>query len=385
MRLFLKKNVQICIKYGNRVKRTWDFAPLLVFWAVCPYILLAPETTTLPMKSKILLAIPVLMFVASAVAQPVLNTCATHNAYGTNSTVLVIGCDTNNARGGAAGANVTWDFTGLIQASSKCDTTFYYDPSTTPGTTNFPGATIATWARGGQYTYYANYADSLMLLGSYLNATAYTFYDHPSKQQVCPFIYLSSFNIKWRAHAVNGSSDDHQPGNRSTIYDGYGTLKLPIGTYTNVMRFREVQTFTDSVFGFGLVTHDSTFLWVDSTGSTLLNVTFTYLVTSGAHSKSATYYTKCSAAGINSISSADAGITIYPNPSVNNTYVEVSGLSKENTLSLYSVTGQKLWSFYSANEQTVKVPVQSLPGGIYFLKVLRNDGSTITKRVEVVK
>jgi len=116
-----------------------------------------------------------------------------------------------------------------------------------------------------------------------------------------------------------------------------------------------------------------------------LSVTYTYLVTSGVHSKSALVYLACGAAGIAGVTSQADKIVVYPNPSNGNSTMQVTGLSNENWLSLYNVTGQKVWNTHTQSIGSVDMPVSNLAAGVYFLKVQSADGNTITKKVEVVK
>jgi hypothetical protein len=336
------------------------------------------------MKSKLLLAFSLLA--AGAInAQPVFNSCSTHPAYGSHTTIQVEQTDTNGVKGGPSGANVTWDFSGLITKAGTCDTSYYLNPTSCPGNSNFPTATYASHATGSTYTYFANYADSILVVGDYLSATNYAFYSKPSKISVCPFSYGTSFKTGWKATVVNGTSNDNQTSKGMTKYDAYGTLKTPVGTFKNVARTLQTSYTVDSVFGFALITDDSTFSWSDSAGNPLLSVTYTYLVTSGVHSKSALVYLACGAAGIAGVTSQADKIVVYPNPSNGNSTMQVTGLSNENWLSLYNVTGQKVWNTHTQSIGSVDMPVSNLAAGVYFLKVQSADGNTITKKVEVVK
>ncbi len=336
------------------------------------------------MKSKLLLAFS-LLTAGIINAQPVYNKCNTHPAFGSYTAIQVEQTDTNGVTGGPSGANVTWDFSGLITKAGTCDTTYYVDPATCPGNSNFPTATYASHATGSTYTYYANYSDSVLVVGDYLSATNYAFYSKPYKLSVCPFSYGTSFKTGWKATVVNGASNDNQTSKGMTKYDAYGTLKTPVGTFKNVSRTLQTSYTVDSVFGFALVTDDSTFSWADSAGNPLLSVTYTYLVNSSKHTKSGLVYLACGAAGIAGVTSPADKIMVYPNPSNGSSSMQVSGLSNENWLSLYNVTGQKVWNVYSQSSQTIDMPTSNLAAGVYFLKVQSADGNTITKKVEVVK
>jgi hypothetical protein len=77
---------------------------------------------------------------------------------------------------------------------------------------------------------------------------------------------------------------------------------------------------------------------------------------------------------------------IYPNPATNNIFVTLSSNPKESLCQLYTITGQQVWnSTIAANISTFEIPVDNLNSGIYFLKLETGDGTTFTKKVEVLK
>jgi hypothetical protein len=79
-------------------------------------------------------------------------------------------------------------------------------------------------------------------------------------------------------------------------------------------------------------------------------------------------------------------ISVYPNPASNNLFVTLSPNTKESLCQLYTITGQQVWtSTIADNTSTFEIPVGALTNGIYFLKLQTGDGSTFTKKVEVIK
>lgn len=189
------------------------------------------------MKLKLLSTLSLAVFASAAMAQPVYNSCGTHPAYGSNTSIKAVQTDTNGVTGGPSGANVSWDFSGLTTSGSgTCDTTYYLNPTSGAGSSNFPTATYASHNTGGTYTYYANYADSLLIVGQYLSSTNNAMYSKPYKLSVCPFSYGTSFKTGWKDVVINGASNDVQTSKGTTKYDAYGTLKTPAGTFKNVAR-----------------------------------------------------------------------------------------------------------------------------------------------------
>lgn len=75
------------------------------------------------------------------------------------------------------------------------------------------------------------------------------------------------------------------------------------------------------------------------------------------------------------------GVNIYPNPA--NTVLNVTASSEINTVEIYSLTGAKVATI-NGNGTNVKVNVADYANGMYFVKIITNDGTT-TKKFNVVR
>lgn len=144
---------------------------------------------------------------------------------------------------GAAGADVTWDFSDLttVGAGPSGD---YADPATTAYASNFPTATLAE-VNTGSIIYYEVTATEMAIVGSVnLGATDLIIdYHNPSTQMQYPFTYNSTFTDEGgRTYATLESRLE-----RTVTADAYGTLILPIGTIENTLRVTSVQTLRDTV------------------------------------------------------------------------------------------------------------------------------------------
>lgn len=84
---------------------------------------------------------------------------------------------------------------------------------------------------------------------------------------------------------------------------------------------------------------------------------------------------------VNSVESNEAEMfSIYPNPAENKIFVEGENISM---VELYNSLGQKVLSVEGASKTSVDV--SSCDNGVYFVRVLTNDGVATTKKVTVVK
>lgn len=142
---------------------------------------------------------------------------------------------------GASGADVTWDFSGLVIDSSFTET--YVDPASTPMTDSFPTATLAISEDGG-YAYRSFDATGGYYLGYHLGGTS-PVVDYQDPEMT--FQFPCTYGTQW----VDSLFADYLPGPSWYIAgtinaeaDGYGTLILPYGTFTNVLRLQLTRNST---------------------------------------------------------------------------------------------------------------------------------------------
>jgi len=81
--------------------------------------------------------------------------------------------------------------------------------------------------------------------------------------------------------------------------------------------------------------------------------------------------------GVNETSD-NISFSIYPNPT-NGTFV-ITGAAKQSHVEIYTPLGEKVCSMTNLKAQT-EVDISSQPAGIYFLKIVNTDGSTVVKKI----
>ncbi|MBA3704485.1 MAG: T9SS type A sorting domain-containing protein [Bacteroidetes bacterium] len=84
----------------------------------------------------------------------------------------------------------------------------------------------------------------------------------------------------------------------------------------------------------------------------------------------ATNITFCATTGVNKLSTANTFV-IYPNPA--NDYIVIEGLNIDSKIELYDILGRKVFSQITNNSNT-KIDVSEFNQGIFFLKVITQDG-----------
>jgi hypothetical protein len=153
-------------------------------------------------------------------------------------------CDTAHNEG-ASGAGITWNFSSLIVTST--DTSTFYACSGTYDCARFPGANMAQTPQGvSSESYYASDASKLSFVGVYIPSILFAdTLQEPRDVYRFPYTYNDTYTDSFMMHTAS----QYQFGHVVHTCDGYGTLILPSGTFTNALREHITETYTDSTVG----------------------------------------------------------------------------------------------------------------------------------------
>ena len=176
----------------------------------------------------------------------------------------------------------------------------------------------------------------------------------------------------------------HQPatssfeyGSASFFADAYGTLILPTGTYNNVLRIHQISNYTDSSITSGgpaLTTYRrDTYLWYTPGFRSPLLAAYYDIDIHGVPELAQVYYYTQTATGITNYTLNEQDIKIYPNPATDNLYLQLQlPAATSATISITDILGRPMNNPKFMNlpygRQTISIPIQMLPTGIYLLK-----------------
>jgi hypothetical protein len=163
----------------------------------------------------------------------------------------------------ATGANLTWDYSGLID-SGAIEVDSFLSPSSTQFASTFPSANLALNDGGGAYSYYKTTTSDWEILGFISAGSDTTYYTSTLDEFHFPFTYGSTY-IDSSQYSIHLTGFDESFESVAAFQGvGYGTLKVPGKTYTSVLEVAK-QAIQRQPFG-------------SDTTSTI------FFVTSGAHS-----------------------------------------------------------------------------------------------------
>jgi hypothetical protein len=143
---------------------------------------------------------------------------------------------------GPAVADQTWDFSGLSILATWERTSLA--PASAPNAASFPGATVATSADDNAtiFDFFSISSSGWELRGRASEMGVITLFDQPKRVYALPL----SYNTSWTG-SFTSSTGIIVDGTPSGEADGHGTLVMPYGPVTNVLRERTEENSTNTI------------------------------------------------------------------------------------------------------------------------------------------
>lgn len=293
---------------------------------------------------------------------------------------------------GPEGANQTWDLSGIKNQDTI--TTNYVDPSTTQFGSEFPSANVAA-DQGGLIGYLSANSALVKMIGVALDAEIFGtqtqgFSDvNPSDtlmivQSMYEGGYTDSSYYQISAYyggTIQGFQIDSirrtESKKEEVLFDGYGTVITPNGTFANSLRekviTRTVKLEEGYAFLFGgwfspggeQVEETVVYNWYTSgIKFPIASVTTENI---GGSTIEASYNNSAEVVSVNSLTANNTSITLYPNPVVES--VMITGTNANQIAYVYDAMGRMVLSA-KLNSEMTPLSLKNLTKGTYQLQVL---------------
>lgn len=289
---------------------------------------------------------------------------------------------------GSSGQGQTWNFASLVFDTTVV-TESYVSPVGTPGASSFPTATVAQLTDSA-YNYIRVTPTKSEILGVFSTTSGLGSGAQVFSNPVTVMAYPLSFN---QSFVDTGAlSVSIGPGftlnitiNQNATVDGSGTLVLPYGTFSNVLRIKNTITNTTSSLFINSTSVEQNYSWYDpATKFPLLSVSTTTENSGGTTTTShrVAMRTPNVVSGVES-SSAMVSTHIFPNPAQVNGTISVRTEGRESAqIEVYDAMGKRIFEGQQAHPsgRSFEIGTQGWTGGVYFVRVIQG-GYTSTRKV----
>lgn len=293
-----------------------------------------------------------------------------------------------NVNEGKDGANVTWDFSGLIPSGSL--TSYMLDPAATPNGLNVKGSNLALVEN--ENTFYFNVSKSGLAQNGSLTGNSLASYDKPFEKLKFPFAYGDVAKGDYSGAAGADKNTTDISGSYKVEGDAWGTLILPNGVYNNTLRVKQTRTYK---YNNGTETTEITYRWYTSSVRYPLLVIIKYDNNGSSSVIKVAYFAhytnenlKDASEPLNAGNVSDNTVTISPNPVVDHITVNYKLNDKSKvSIDLYDASGvliKNLSAPMAKDPDTYSDEFNiSLNPGSYYLKTTIGKTVTVKKLIKM--
>ncbi|MBL7985506.1 MAG: T9SS type A sorting domain-containing protein [Flavobacteriales bacterium] len=273
---------------------------------------------------------------------------------------------------GAAGDGVVWDMSGLITVEH--DSIVFDDPTTAAWHNQYDNPTAVEFEPPGTYFYHRGSSSTYDFLGR-VNSGSITMCPNGWAIYAFPTAYGSTWSDTFLCYDFGGE----RMGTTHCTVDGRGTLIMPYGTLTNVLRMVTIDSITVAP------AFVDPFLMVDTTVRFMLPGTHVPILEGRPNGSDYTWVEDLTSA-VDEWERPDMHWSVAPNPADGIAVITYQSGSANLELTITALDGsiaQKttLAAAPSLRQQTIDV--SSLSAGIYVLRLLGESGTTGSTRLVI--
>ncbi len=351
-------------------------------------------------EMKTILYIFLCISTMNLIAQPTINSDAIVQL-GEEESTTFLPIQTQNWNSGMSGQNINWDYSSLSMGD-VCDY-IAMDPMNSPYFDSFPDSDIyfvctfddSQGFTTEQHTFYQVEGDILQLAGNVSISISnpafdsiFIVYTDFLDSATFPYSYEGNSEDTFEARITSYLGDQIivaiQEGTSTHEVDSYGSLTTPSGIFENTLRVKRIELAENSIPGipFSSPQESYRYTWyAEGENGVILNLDSIVIkdFTGNVQSTELTgSYRTMGPTSTETLSSLKKNITIYPNPTQEEIFVELPNLS-DYQLDIYSVQGEKIAFTVTEstdNSKRIKLSDSKLSNGIYFIRISDNQNNT---------
>ncbi len=288
---------------------------------------------------------------------------------------------------GNAGANQTWNFSGMVTSSNT--TSDYVSRAAAPFPANVPAANLVSKSATNEYEYIETTPTAIRTHGAYSAAqNMFITYSNPLDINL-PINYNGVNTDAYKATFSTNGLNFTRIGTATISYDGYGTVITPAGTFSNILRLKIMDVLRDSAnfggtFPYVINTTIETYDYI-LTGTHIPLLRLVKMTSGTTVQSGAIYLDASSISGQAEELAQEMKLNVYPNPASEAATIQFKlKAAAKVKVSLLNIVGQEVLNLQeelvTAENQTQTLPVGNLPKGVYFVKISIGD-KVATKRL----
>lgn len=333
------------------------------------------------MKQRYATSLVLVTSCLSAMAQPTLGAGAVTPIPGEQVTFVV----SEYSAPGSGGPSQIWDFASLPSVGTN--TVSYVSLAQTGLGGTFPNATVAQDETGGDYIFFRGSATGFEEDGFAVGGFTGTCSDRLTYVSY-PLNYNNNFTDNSTCSVTDGTTTWARTSSITGNADGWGTVVLPWGSVSNVLRVHFLKNMVDNQYNPASVYDNDTYGWYKpGVHAPILSVDRTTVSIFGfSFADSSATYADASAIGLEEAARHDIGVDLMPNPAIDQVEV-IYGLGSGHALNIdvLDLTGKVVRTVarrtFGAGVQRESLDIIGLPAGAYLVRVTDDTGATGMKRL----
>ena len=285
---------------------------------------------------------------------------------------------------GGAGANQTWNLTGLTTDSST--TVQRVLPSATMNGAQFPTATVAEES-AAVTQYFRVAADGIHFAGSD-DGTSVIVHAPMGKYLLFPCTFGTVWSSSQHATFTYDDMTVTRTGTFSGQVDGYGTLIMPGGTINNVLRVRWTHTLQDAMGPMTINHLYDSFAFFQAGQAHPIAELVTATINMGG-GPITNQFSRWSSADLSTgiAEQQEVTLTVFPNPAEDEVILTWSpSLGAATTVSITDMAGRTVKHIYLIADRTgrARIDVSSLLAGMYQVTLASTNGRRVSSLLRVL-
>lgn len=278
------------------------------------------------------------------------------------------------------GSNHTWDFSTVT--GGQAQNTTIVAPSTLGAGSNFPTANMAESYSAGGERYYNKTASQLELVGMNISNIIFT-YTNPETSFKYPLTFGTTYSDDWACNFFSGTNFN-RGGTTTVDANGYGTIKLPNGDFSTVLKVNINSVYGDTSIA-GILSYTTTVDYWCLPGKPYPISSHAVTTSSAGPTIVDQYMDPVGPVSVENTQALEYYISYFPNPSSSFITVQAKVQNdKSYELIISSMEGKRLAN-YSLVGDKMSLDVSAYPSGTYMLELVSASGQKLAGQLVQVK